>query len=296
LSESEAGPLAWHKNRSSPNSFVSNCSGLKSRNIKKEILLKKLVITTAVLGLILTSCAPSSKQLKEAIEKDPSIVFSAIEKDPERFIEVVNKAAREAQSKGAEKAAQEETAKRDEEFKNPLKPEIEQGRAISGPADAKITIVEYSDFQCPYCTRGYQTINEVKKAYGNQVRFVFKHLPLDFHPLAMPAAKYFEAVARQDHAKAYKFHDLIFENQAALNSKKEDFLKESARKAGADMKKLEKDLADPTLMERINKDIAEAQKFGISGTPGFVINGVSLKGAYPFPEFKTIIDKHLASK
>jgi protein-disulfide isomerase len=114
--------------------------------------------------------------------------------------------------------------------------------------------------------------------------------------MAMPAAKYFEAIARQDPAKAYKFHDLVFENQAELNAKKEAFLKESAKKAGADMKKLEKDLADSSLMDRINKDTAEAQKFGISGTPGFIINGVSLKGAYPFPEFKNIIDKHLANK
>jgi protein-disulfide isomerase len=72
-------------------------------------------------------------------------------------------------------------------------------------------------------------------------------------------------------------------------------LKESAKKAGADMKKLEKDLADDKLMERITKDTAEAQKYGISGTPGFIINGVSLKGAYPFSEFKTIIDKHLSN-
>lgn len=257
--------------------------------------MKRLVVITAGMGLILSACAPSSKQLKEAIEKDPSIVFTAIEKDPEKFIEVVNKAAREAQSKGAEKAAQEENAKRDEEFKNPLKPEIDEKRAIWGPKDAKITIVEYSDFQCPYCSRGFQTVQEVKRAYPGQVRFVFKHLPLDFHPMAMPSAKYFEAIARQDPEKAYKFHDYVFSNQGDLNAKKEAFLKEAAKKAGADMKKLEKDLADASLTERITKDTEEAQKFGISGTPGFVINGVSLKGAYPFSEFKNIIDKHLAT-
>lgn len=255
--------------------------------------MKKLIVSLAIVGFAVTSCAPSAKQLKEAIEKDPSIVFVAIEKDPEKFIEVVNKAARDAQSKGSEKAQQEEGQKREEEFKNPLKPEIQEGRAILGPKDAKITIVEYSDFECPYCSRGYQTIKEVLKAYPNDVRIVFKHLPLDFHPKAMPAAKYFEAVARQSAEKAYKLHDLIFENQADLRSKGEAFLKDAAKKAGADMKKLDKDLADATLMERINADIAEAQKYGISGTPGFLINGVSLKGAYPFSEFKPIIDRHL---
>ena len=156
-----------------------------------EDVLKKNILLVAGLAFAFTACAPTAKQLKELVEKDPSIVFVAIEKDPEKFIEVVNKAAREAQSKGSEKAAQEESKKRDEEFANPLKANIEEGRAMEGPADAKVTIVEYSDFECPYCGRGYQTVKEVMKAYPTQVRLVFKHLPLDFHPKALPAAKYF---------------------------------------------------------------------------------------------------------
>ena len=255
--------------------------------------MKKAIVLLAGLGFALSACTPSPKQLKEAVEKDPSIVFAAIEKDPEKFIDVVNKAAREAQQKGAEKAAQDEGKKRDEEFANPLKPVIEEGRASEGPKDAKITIVEYSDFECPYCGRGYQTLREVMKAYPNQIFFVFKHLPLDFHPKALPAAKYFEAVARQSAEKAYKFHDLVFENQGDLRSKGDAFLKDSAKKAGADMKKLDKDLADPKLMDRINADMEEAKKFNFSGTPGFLINGVSLRGAYPFSEFKSIIDRQL---
>lgn len=258
--------------------------------------MKTLIFALAGIAFMLSACAPNAKQLKEVIEKDPSIVFAAIEKDPEKFIEVVNKAAREAQSKGAEKAAQEESTKRDEEFKNPLKPVIDESRAIAGSASAPITIVEYSDFECPYCSRGFQTVNEVKKAYGDKVRLVFKHLPLEFHPKAMPAAKYFEAIARQSAEKAYKWHDLIFENQAELRAKGEAFMKDSAKKVGADLKKIEKDLQDSKLMDRINADMEEAKKFGFSGTPGFLINGVSLRGAYPFPEFKTIIDRHLGTK
>lgn len=252
-----------------------------------------ILVLTLSFGLI--SCAPSAKQLKEAIEKDPSIVFSAIEKDPEQFIAVVNKAAQKAQQLGAEKSQGEEKKKRDEEFANPLKPEIDPARAIHGPADAPITLVEYSDFQCPYCSRGYQTVKEVLKNYPGKVRVVFKHLPLDFHPQAMPAAKYFEAIARQSADKAYKFHDIVFENQQDLGAKKEAFLKDAAKKVGADMGKLAKDLEDPKLMDRINADMEEAKKFDISGTPGFIINGISLRGAYPFPEFKEIIDRHLAS-
>ncbi len=248
------------------------------------------------LPIALIGCQPSSKQLKEAIEKEPSIVFAAIEKDPEGFIEVVNKAAQKAQQKNAEKSQAEEGKKRDDEFNNPLKPEIDPARAMEGPANAPITIVAFSDFQCPYCVKGYQSMKEVLKNYNGKVRFVFKHLPLDFHPKAMPAAKFFEAVARQSAEKAYKFHDMVFENQGDLNKRGEDFLKDVVKKVGADLKKVEKDLADPKLMDRINADMEEAKKFDISGTPGFLINGVSLRGAYPYSEFKSIIERHLSKK
>ncbi len=260
-------------------------------------ITKKIIsfISASCLLLLGSACAPNKDQLKKAIEEDPSIVFVAIEKAPEKFIEVVNKAARDAQMKGAEKAAADEKKKRDEEFANPLKPEIDEARAFKGPKDAKVTIVEYSDFECPFCSRGYNTIKEVLSAYPNQVRVLFKHLPLDFHPNALPASKAFEAIALQGHDKAYKFHDIVFENQGELKSKGMAFIKDAAKRAGADVKKMEKDMADSKIADRINADMEEAKKFGISGTPGFLINGVSLKGAYPAEEFKEIIDKHLAS-
>lgn len=251
------------------------------------------LILTAVAVTALAACTPSANQLKKAVESDPSIVFAAIEKDPEKFIEVVNKAAQDAQRKSQEKAQEEETKSRETEFANPLKPEIDPARPVFGKADAPITIVEYSDFECPFCSRGYATVKQVREEYKDQVRIIFKHLPLDFHPMAMPAAKYFEAVARQSPEKAEKFHDMVFQNQGDLKAKKEAFLKEAAKKVGADMGKLAKDLDDPKLMEQINKDIDEAKKFNISGTPGFIINGVSLRGAYPAAEFKVIIDRHL---
>ncbi len=249
----------------------------------------------AFAALTLAACAPTAKQLKEAIEKDPSIVFAAIEKDPAKFIEVVNKAAQDAQKGQAEHAQEEEKKSRDAEFKTPLQPVIQENRVVFGNKSAPITIVEYSDFQCPYCSRGYQTIQEVRKEYGDKVRVIFKHLPLDFHPLAMPAAKYFEAIAKQSPEKAEKFHDMVFENQALLKDKGEGYFKEVAKKVGADVKKVEADIKDESIAKKIATDMEEARKFNMSGTPGFIINGVSLRGAYPFPEFKKIIDQHLTT-
>jgi protein-disulfide isomerase len=259
--------------------------------MRKLVSLYPTLVASGFLAL--SHCAPNAKQLKEMIEKDPSIVFVAIEKHPEQFIEVVNKAAREAQAKGAEQAQREEQKQRDEEFKNPLKPELEPDRAVLGPQDAVITIFEYSDMECPYCARGHNTIKEVMNAYPGKVKVVLKHLPLDFHPKALPAAKYFEAIAKQSAEKAYKFKAEVFENQSKLREQGEAFLDEAAKKVGADLKRLKKDITDSKIMERIQKDMEEARKFNISGTPGFIINGVTLKGAYPFSEFKAIIDRHL---
>jgi protein-disulfide isomerase len=262
--------------------------------LKNSKLISKSILSLAALAL--SACAPTASQLKQAIEKDPSIVFVAIEKDPDKFIEVVNKAAQEAQKRAQQKAQEEETKARDEEYKNPLKPEIDDKRTLFGKADAPVTIVEYSDFQCPFCGKAYVTVKQLESDYKDKIRIIFKNMPLDFHPLAMPAAKYFEAMTRQGMDKAEKFHDAVFSNQAELNAKKEAFLKEAAKKAGADMKKLEKDVNDPSIMDQINKDIDEAKKFNITGTPGFIINGVSLRGAYPVEEFKSIIDHHLGVK
>lgn len=249
----------------------------------------------STLALGLGACAPTPEQIKKAIEKDPSIVFVAIEKAPDKFMEVVMKAQQDAQAQAGKKQQDDETKARDAEFSNPLKPVVDESRVFFGNKSAQITIVEYSDFQCPFCTRGYKTMEQVKKEYGDKVRILFKHMPLDFHPLAMPAAQYFEAIAQQDHKKAEQFHDQVFENQEAMKEKGEGLFKEVAKKVGADMKKLEVALKDEKIKKMIEADMAEAKSFNINGTPGFIINGVSLRGAYPFPAFKEIIDKHLAS-
>lgn len=245
-------------------------------------------------ALIFTGCT-NKQQLEKTIEDNPEILFNAIKKNPKKFVEVVNEAVRKAQETAHEDEAKEEAARLEEEFKNPKKPVIEDDRAIFGSKEAPITIVEYSDFQCPYCGRGYNTVKEVEKMYGDKVRIIFKHLPLDFHPMAMPAAKYFEAIALQDHAKASKFHDEVFSNQTQLNQEGEKFLKAVTKKVGANLAKVEKDMASEGVMNKIKADMDEAKKFEFSGTPGFLINGVSLRGAYPAPEFKKIIDRELGS-
>lgn len=257
--------------------------------------MKNNFVYFLLIGLLVSGCSVNKKQIQEAIKADPEIVFSAIEEKPERFMEVVKKAAQAAEQKAQLEASEIENKRFADEFKNPLKPNVSAERVVFGNKDAPVTIVEYSDFECPYCSRGFETIQQVKKHYGDKVRVIYKHLPLSFHPQAMPSARYFEAVARQNPEKAERFHDVIFSNQQRLTKEGESFLRETAKSLGLNLKTIDKDLKDKDLMKNIDADILEAGQFQITGTPGFIINGVSLRGAYPFNNFKSIIDQHLAA-
>lgn len=245
-----------------------------------------LFCLSASIGL--TSC---SKIVEGVIENNPSVVFKAIEKSPKAFFDVVQKA--QAQMQVEMKKDAEEVAKKnlEEEFSKPKNPVVDSGRAIFGNKNASLTIVEYSDFQCPFCVRAANTIEKILEVYGDKVRVLYKHLP--FKPLARPAAEYYEAIAMQSVKKAKKFHDLVFENQSKLYNGGEKLLKKLARKAGANMAKLAKDKDSEKVANIIDSDIKEAKSFGIKGTPGFSVGGVMVRGAYPFEHFKKIIDRHL---
>jgi protein-disulfide isomerase len=230
--------------------------------------------------------------LKKALKENPDILVEAIEANPAKIMEALNNAVRKAQQAQAEDREKGLNQEREEEFKNPKKAEIDEAR-IWGNKSAAITIVEYSDFQCPYCKRGYSTLEEVTKKYGDKVRVMFKNLPLDFHPMAMPAAQYFEAVMLQSPEKGKKFYDYAFENQQNLETKKEKFLDEAVKKAGADLAQVKKDMASEAVKAKIAAHMEEAKKFGFNGTPGYLVNGVSIRGAYPAEEFSKIIDQQL---
>ena len=255
--------------------------------------------------LLSIGCAPSVEQVRqviaenpeivlETIEKNPQIVLQALEENPEEFIRIAGEASRVAQIKAQENAQRAELDMREQEYQNPKQPELATDRVYFGSDSAKITIVEYSDFECPYCSRGYQTVKQVMREYGDDVRVLYKHLPLEMHPNALPAALLYEAVAQQSADKSRKFHDALYENQGALRSGGEQWMRSVAKDLGLDMAQLEKDLKSEKIQTMVEADMTEAEQFGFSGTPGFLINGVSLKGAYPLPAFKEIIDRHLA--
>jgi protein-disulfide isomerase len=159
---------------------------------------------------------------------------------------------------------------------------------VKGGANAPVTIVEWSDFQCPYCKRVEPTLTKIAADYGDQVSIAFKHLPLSFHDKAQAAHQAAEAAHRQ--GKFWQMHDRIFGNQRAMSPAK--YL-EYAKEIGLDVDQFEKDLTSDAVKARISEDKAQAAKLGVTGTPGFFINGRFLSGAQPFDRFKRVIDEEL---
>ena len=254
---------------------------------------KMLLSVIAVCAVLLSGCS-TDKDLKakmsKALQEDPTILTNAIEKHPAEFITALQNAAKNAQESMAKVKEDEEKKQLEESFTKPLVAEIRSDEAIRGPKDAPITLVEYSDFECPFCTRGNETVEKLMKKYDGKIRFIYKHLPLSFHDKAMISAQYFEAIRLQNSEKAFAFHDAIFKNQSKLKEGAA-FLDSAAKKVGADMVKLKKDLNSDAVKNRIAADIAEAGKFGMSGTPGFLINGVPVRGAYPPEHFISIVEE-----
>jgi protein-disulfide isomerase len=162
------------------------------------------------------------------------------------------------------------------------------GSPAKGPANAKVTLVEFSDFQCPFCGRVIPTLDEIRREYGDDVRVVFKHLPLSMHSKAPEAHAAAEAAHRQ--GKFWEMHDRIFADQRNMSTEK---YVEYAEQIGLDVERFKKDMVSPQVRQKIEADVAEATRLGVSSTPGFFVNGRYIRGAQPFSAFKVVIDEEL---
>jgi protein-disulfide isomerase len=164
-------------------------------------------------------------------------------------------------------------------------------RPAKGPADAPVEIIEFSDFQCPFCLNAFPTVNQVVATYGDRVRVVYRHYPLANHPRARPAAEASQCADEQ--GKFWAFHDRLFGDQTRLSDA--DF-KQHAAELGLDVTQFNNCFDSQKYSADVEADIEAGNEAGVSGTPAFYINGRMLSGAQPFEAFKRIIDEELALK
>jgi len=161
-----------------------------------------------------------------------------------------------------------------------------------GRPDAPVTIVEVSDFECPFCSRVGPTMDQIRKNYGpEKVRIVWKNNPLPFHKEARPAAEAAMTVfALAGNDAFWKFHDTLFQNQRSLS---EESFEKWAVAAGVDGAKFKAAYASKKNAAKVDEDLATSKTIGVTGTPAFRINGITLVGAQPYEKFKELIDQEL---
>jgi len=259
----------------------------------------RISYASAALTIGLLTCAGAqakdmtADELKRALQENPEVLIEAINANRKVIFEIINRTGVEEQARVRKEAEEAERKAYEDSFTNPLKPSIDGKTRIRGANDAQYTLVEYADFQCPYCAAGYQTVEALRKEHGNNLRVIFKHVPLSSHPQAMPAAQWLEAIAIQSSEKAWLFHDILFENQDKLGI---DFFKKTAKELGVDVERCEQDAESQAVKDRIAADMDEAKKHGFEAIPGFLLNGVPVKGAYPLAYFQDIIKKLNATK
>jgi len=159
-----------------------------------------------------------------------------------------------------------------------------------GPVSAPVTIVEYSDFQCPYCARVGPTLQQIKDTYGDKVRVVFRDYPLPNHPQAVPAAQ--AAKCANEQGKFWEYHDKLFASQRELSPEK---YKEWAVELGLSPDEFNACVDSNKYVPQVQLLAQGGQQLGVNGTPAFFVNGRFMSGAKPFESFKEIIDEELAN-
>ena len=225
--------------------------------------------------LILVLLAPTAFAEDASFE---SLILDVIKKNPQIIKEALEKYEKEA----AEKDKEQEF---DKLFADRV--EVEIGSSpVRGDKKAEYTIIAFSDFQCPFCKRGDDTIKEVMKKYDKKVKYVFKNFPLSFHPEAAPAAKAVWAAGKQ--GKFYEYHDKLFENQQKLG---DELFVQLAKDLGLNLDKFNKDRASDDAQKSVDADMKAGQAVGIQGTPGFILNGIKILGAYPADHFDKVITR-----
>ena len=186
---------------------------------------------------------------------------------------VVNAAAQAARAKAQAEEARREGEEREAEFKDPKLPVLAVDRVYWGQPDAPITIVEYSDFECPYCARGYRTVKDLMVECGDSVRLLYKHLPLEMHKGSVASCTlYFEAIAPalQSDDAARRFHDALYENQAQLRGQGNAWMESVARSLGVDMERLQEDVQSEAVRSRVEADSGRScgvWLYGHAGVP-----------------------------
>lgn len=249
----------------------------------------KKTLLVVFLTLALAACQPApsdstkavdAEHIKALLKDNPKLVFEALAQDKLALYQLVV---------AGEKIKRRQLWKQGiaRGLANPLKPDLDPSRPWHGPPQAPLVVVEYSDFMCPACATGANNLAKLFAKYPGKLRVLLKHNP--HGTLSKRLALYFEAIARQDQAKAWEFYSQVFKQQTKIQKEKLAAVQKIIRGMDLDQGRLARDMADPALARRLKQDAAEADKFKLHGTPSFVVAGVAVRGSASVSDFEDIM-------
>lgn len=249
--------------------------------------MKRLLIALCAIAVLLPACA-GKDAVRRAVREDPSLVMDVLRENRLMLLDIMQQAL----------ADQEMLARTQQwraELANPYKPVIEGNRPVLGNVIAPVTVVEYSDFFCPYCDRGSRTLHGLLERHPDEIKVVFKHFPL--HEGAEYLAALFEAVAMQNQTAAWNYKQQLFAAQKAVQQEGPEgpTLTAILEGLGVDVSKAKLDARSDIIQARIQADSEEARMFGFRGTPTYLVGGVAVRGAVPLAEFEQVLDLVLKS-
>jgi protein-disulfide isomerase len=256
----------------------------KRSAFKNAVSRVLIFLVTIGVGLWLTSCTAAPDQVAKATPADPDFeakVLEVIRKNPQAILDSVQ-------------AFQQSQKKQQEEARNKVSEQLRseprliiRGSPVTGATSQKIVMAEFSDFQCPFCSKAHATVKQFMAKHQDKVTLVYKHLPLvEIHAQAMPAALSSWAALQQ--GKFWEYHDALFTNQAQLGEK---LFVAKATELGLDLEKFNKDRQSDAAKAAIAKDIELAKSLGVNSTPTFFMNGVGFAGAVDLSEMEEVLTK-----
>ncbi len=232
-----------------------------------------------------TSDAEFINQLQRILKERPDLIMNVLRANSEAILDI-------AQAGSVIKRKRSMEA----EWRNDLKEEKKiniTDRPVWGAKDAPVTIIEFSDFTCPYCAQAAATLSELMKIYGDKINVVYKHTPLASSPIAVKASEYVIAAGYQSPELAHKLYEKLFAGRAELMEKGEAYIKDVAKELKLDVKKLTRDAKNWKTKKVLNEDLKDAKDLGIEGTPYFFVNNIVIRGAIAPELFKIAIDMAL---
>lgn len=252
----------------------------KARNVTVEALVKAEVTDKIT--------APGDDEIKKVYDENKEALNNApLDQVKDKIVQYLK-----GQRAGQRQQAFTDELKKKYPTKVNLKPPVIEvgtgGRPMLGPPTAPIMIIEFSDYECPFCKRAEPAMEQVLNTYKDKIKFVYRHYPLPFHQHARPASE--AALCANAQGKYWEYHKKVF----ASASLTEDTLKQIGKDVGLDAAKFDTCLKNHEMAKEIDKDLEDGQSVGVNGTPAFFINGRMLSGAQPFEKFKEIIDSELA--